>query len=97
MCVRTRVGRKEFGATLSIQFLDPGVQAALHQTNLPVIGRSLAQTDVDTCLDAIARQADQAAAAFGRILAGPSPRVRFVRGGDSALSGTYTARRDATS
>jgi FAD/FMN-containing dehydrogenase len=136
-----QAGRNQFGAPLSIQFLDPEGQAALHQTNLPVIGRSLAQTDVDTCLDAIARQADQAAGQHNELWLDAALRVifmsyfvelpslddaglglvwqglnavkerlqrsdafllvaplefRFVRGGDSALAGTYTTKPDAT-
>ena len=131
----------QFGAPLSIQFLDPEGQAALHQTNLPVIGRSLAQTDVDTCLDAIARQATYAAGEHNELWLDAALRVifmsyfielpslddagldpvwqglnavrqrlqqsgafllvaplefRFVRGGDSALAGTYTTLHDPT-
>jgi FAD/FMN-containing dehydrogenase len=131
----------QFGAPLSIQFLDPEGQAALHQTNLPVIGRSLARTDVDTCLDAIVRQADQAAGKHNELWLDAALRVifmsyfvelpsldekgldivwqglnavktrlqhsddfllvaplefRFVRGGDSALAGTFTTKPDAT-
>ena len=133
--------KSQFGAPLSIQFLDPEGQAALHQTNLPLIGRSLAQTDVDTCLDAIARQADSASRQHSELWLDAALRVifmsyfvelpsldetglsavwqglnavrerlqrsdkfllvaplefRFVRGGNSVLSGTYTTRPDAT-
>ena len=71
-------GKSQFGAPLSIQFLDPEGQAALHQTNLPLIGRSLASTDIDTCLDAIARQADSAARQHNELWLDAALRVIFM-------------------
>ena len=106
-----------------------------------MIGRSLAKTDVDTCLDAIARQADSAASQHSELWLEAALRVifmsyfvelpsldeaglsavwrglnavkerlqrsdkfllvaplefRFVRGGNTVLSRTYTTRPNTT-